>query len=640
MKLALKNLFPLLFLVFLSGIVLPAMGQTDSTAFPKDSTAVKVDSSAVYFYTGTLNNYKKDRFEYIDTTLTYFHQYNPLQYGNQMYATLSNIATPGYNLIFSPDTNSGYTLLPPTFSHFLYTNNKVRYFKLTTPYTQLYYVMAPSKEQNLNVTFSRHLGKQITIGLDVNYISSPGTYYHNFSDDRRAYFTAQYFTKNGRYGVIANYIYNFDRVQENGGIIYDSVFEQHLDSDPKIITTGLQTAENKIKTNGIFVQQYFNLLKPNHKKGERKVDAGNITYTFQYTKNRWIYSDLLADTTFYINFPSVYNSQNTMDSLELIRVRNSFQWSNLGYNKDKLSQVFQLTGGIHIDHIERTLPYDSVQSVQNQVIPYGSISLELFQRSHLTASGQFHIGGYNNGDFILRGELSQYLGSKGKNVGQLRLKLLLQNKMPAWYLTHYQSNRFNWNLDLNKEKFLILSGTYEYKGIAIGARLQTLNNYTYLNDSVVPQQNRTTGSILQLFSEGTVQFHKFGFNYRAVYQKTTMVNTIHLPPFSGMLDVYFKGWVFKHAGKMQIGTQLFYYSPFYADAYMPELRSFYLQNKTLAGDFLFLDVYATLKVRTFRIFFKGRNILGLAGNYHYYNSPHYPSSAPGFVMGVCWRFHN
>ncbi|MBN2639882.1 MAG: hypothetical protein JXR65_12440 [Bacteroidales bacterium] len=640
MKQAFNNLLSLLLTIFLSGTFLSAMGQTDSISKKADSIDVKIDSNAVYYYTGSLHNYKRDNFTYIDTTLTYFHQSDPIQHGNQMYASLSNIATASYNMVFSPDTNSSYTLLPPSFKHFLFNNNDIRYYKLINPYSQLYYIMAPSREQDLDVIFSRKIARQLTFGLNVSMISSPGTYYNSFSDDRRAYFTGQYFTKNNRYGVIANYIYNNYRVQENGGLVYDSVFVLHEDTDPKIIPTWLQTAENKVKTNSFFVQQYFNLLKPNHKKSERKIDAGNISYSFEYTKNRWVYSDNSADSNYYTNYPIVFDSVKTLDSLELIRVRNTFQWSNLGYNKDKLSQVFHLYGGVHLDHIIRTLPYDSVRNIQNQVIPFGGISVELFQRSHLSARGQYHVGGYNNGDFLLSGELTQYLGSKGKNVGILKFNLLLQNKMPTWYFSQYQSNRFNWDMNLNKEKFVILSGTYQYKGISVGAKLLTLNNYTYFNDSVVPQQNNATGSILQLFSEGTLMLNKFGINYRAVYQKTTMSNSIHLPEFTGMLDLYFRGWIFNHAGKLQSGVQLYYFTSYYGDTYMPELRSFYLQNKTLIGDYPFVDVYATLKVKTFRIFFKGRNLTGLLGNYHYFVSPHYPSGLPGFSMGVCWRFHN
>ena len=640
MNQVIKHFFSALIFIAITGFFLPVMGQTDSTLYQKDTAEMTRDSSAVYYYTGTLHHYKNDQLYYIDTTLTYFHQYNPIQKGNKMYATLGNIGTASYNLVFSPDTTSGYNVLPLSLEPILITNSKVKYYLLNNPFTQLYYVMGPKREQNLAITFTRRLGKQLTVGMRMSLINSPGTYYHNFSDNRNVYFTTQYLSKNGRYGVIANYIYNFDRVQENGGIVNDSVFQLHQETDPKTIPVWLQSAENKIKTNGIFVQQYFNLLKPNHSKKERKVDAGNISYAFQYSSNKMVYTDNISDSTYYEPFPAVYDTLNTNDSLEITYIRNTIQWSNLGYNEDKLSQVFHLYGGVTFNHIKRTLPYDSVLQTQNQIIPYGGISLELFQRSHLTASGKYYLGGYNSGDFVLRGQLTQYLGSKGKNIGKLRLNILLQNKMPAWYFSHYSSNRFNWNQSLKKEKYLILSGTYSYKNVYAGVRLQTLNNYTYFNDSVVPAQNKTTGTIMQIFAGGTIAVHKVGLNFRGVYQKTTMANAIHLPPFTGMLDLYFKGWVFRHAGKLQSGIQLFYFSPFYANAYMPELRSFYLQNQTLTGNFVFMAPYVTLKVKSFRIFFKGSNLLGLLGNYHYYVSPHYPSSFPGFHLGISWRFHN
>ena len=648
----------------------PIMGQVntkkiDSTKI--DSTKVIPDSLAVYYFVGSVDSLKANHLHFIDTTLTYFHQYNPDEHGNQMYGTLNNIGLPSYNRVFSPDLTPGYIFLPNSLNHILFSNNEVRYYLPEQPYTDLHYVMGPKKQQNLGVSFNRRITRRFTLGMRLWIINSPGIYDRSFTKDNNFYLTGQYYTKNRRYGIIANYIYNQDKFQESGGFKYDSIFQLHQESDPSIIPVQLSDAQNKIKTNGFYVEQYFNLSPPDTnktKKARRLFDAGSISYAFEYKKNYLAYSDgnAAADSLFYQAFPPLYNLSGTYDSIYQVHFRNTFKWSSVGYNESKLSQVFHLSFGIHLDHIEQKLmtlsPFKTLPSViyidstklkpdylpetnsYSEATTFGNLSLWLFKRSYLDAHGQITFGGYNNGDFELVGGLMQYLGSEKKNIGKLRFNIKIINRMPAWYFSHYHSNRFDWKQDLKKERFLILGGEYQYKKINLGVRMQTLNNYTYYNDSVAPTQNLQTGTVLQIYGNGTIPIRSFGIDFRGVYQTTSMKNCIHLPVFTGMLDLYFKNWVFHHHGKLQTGIQLSYFTRYYADSYMPELRAFYVQNITSIGDYLMASFYATLKVKTFRMFVKVTNLRGYSGIYNYYSTPHYPDIAPGVFFGVTWRFHN
>lgn len=644
----------------------PVIGQVDTVNTAKtDSTKALPDSLSVYYFVGNIDSLKTSHLHFIDTTLTYFHQYNPDQKENKTYATLNNIGLPSYNRIFSPDLTAGYIFLPNTLDHILFTNNEVRYYLPEQPYTDLHYVMGPQKQQDLGASFNRKITKSFTLGMRLWIINSPGIYDRSFSKDNNFYLTGQYYTNNHRYGIIANYIYNQDKFQESGGFKYDSIWQLHQETDPSIIPVRLSQAQNHVKTNGFYVEQYFNLSPPDTnkvKKSRRMFDAGSISYAFQYQKNYMTYLDNASDSTFYQNFPAVFNTAQTYDSLYQVLIRNTFSWSSVGYNESKLSQVFHLSFGIHLDHIEQkmstlltyeTLPsvinaknadqkpvYDFLLNSFNETTTFGNISLWLFKRSYLDAHGQITFGGYNNGDFELTGGLMQYLGSQEKNIGKLRFKMKIINRMPAWYFSRYVSNRFNWNQDLKKEHFLILDGEYLYKKICLGVRMQTLNNYTYFNDSVAPAQNRQTGTILQIYGNGTIPLRSFGINFRGVYQTTSMKNSVHLPTFTGMLDLYFRNWIFHHHGKLQTGFQFSYFTKYYADAYMPELRAFYVQNNTSIGDYMMITAYVTLKVKTFRAFVKATNLRGYSGIYNYYSTPHYPDIAPGIFFGLTWRFHN
>ena len=619
--------------------------QTDTLAALTDSAKVAVDSTSVFYFIGSVDSLKAGHLHYVDTTITTFHQYDLLEKNNRMYNTLSNVGLASCNRVFSLSDKVGYQMRSEAFGPYMLYNDEVRYYKLMRPFTELQYFMGPSKEQTLGVTFSRKMSPQFTFGADLYLVNAPGRYQNSKSDDKYVYFTSRYHTKNYRYGILANYLHNKVVVRENGGITADSLFSDNLEKDRKAIPVALTTAQNRVKASGFFVEQYFNLTKPGMRKDStpRTLAGGSLIYSFLYQRNQLIYSDEHGgDTLFYKDFPAVFDDTlRTYDSAYQQLIRNRFMWSSLAYNSDKLSRVFRASFGVNYDHITQTLPYDSAQYINNQLIPFGTLSLKLFQRSFLDASAEMVFGGYNSGDLKISGSLLQYLGSVKKNIGQLYFRVVFQNKTPAWYFTHYSSNRFNWQLDLQKERVLLLAGEYRYHTFRAGVAFRSLGNYTFFSDSVRPQQAATPGSVTQVYAAGTIPFGSFGVNLRAVYQTTSMPSILHLPQLTGKADVFFKHWIFKGAAHLQTGVQLSYFTSYYADAYMPELRAFYLQDKTQIGNYIYLDLYATMKIKTFRFFLQGKNLLGFVEkNKRYYNTPGYPGFDGGFYFGIAWKLYN
>ncbi len=633
----------LLFTFLLAGVsVTEAQQQTNPAAV--DSLGAEKDTTSVFYFIGSLDSLRAGLLHYVDTTITTFHQYDPLERDNGMYNTLSNVGLASYNRVFDPASAAGYQMKSKAFAPYMLYNNQVKYYKLMRPFTELRYVMGPKKEQSLGVTFTRKMAETFTFGVDLYLVNSPGRYRNSNSDDKYVYFTSRYHTRNFRYGILANYLHNKVIVGENGGILYDSLFSMDIEKDRQAIPVRLNTARNGVKSSGFYLEQYFNLMKPGMRKDStpRKLAGGSLLYSFLYLRNQMVYSDdPAADTSFYENLPLLYDTLSTYDSVYQQRIRNRLMWSSLAYNNDRLSRVFRAYFGADYDHILQVYPYDTAKYINNQLIPFGGISLKLFQRSFLEGSAEMVFGGYNGGDLKIRGSLLQYLGSVQKNIGQLYFEVVFQNRMPAWYFSRYRSNRFRWDLSLQKERLFTFRGEYRIKGVGAGVIFRSLGNYTYFNDSVHPQQAGVPGSVLQLFAKGTIPMHNFGINLRVVYQNTSMSSVLHLPRFTGKLDLYFKRWIFKGAAHLQTGFQLSYFTKYYADAYMPELRTFYLQNKTEIGNYLYADAYATMKIKSFRFFIQGRNLLGfLSGQKRYYNSPGYPGFDGGFYLGISWKLYN
>ncbi len=618
----------------------------DTTPIRKVMVAdTTIDSLRVTYFKGTLENQKLNNFNYIDTNTYNFQKFDPLYKHNRMYSTLSNIGHAAKNMVFSPTLTTGYFTKAQSFSHYMYHNNHVEYYQMVVPYTELNYVMSSNREQNFNVVFTRNLFKGFSIGLDYALNFSPtnnSPYVNSGANDQRFYFTGQYYTKNKRYGVIANYLHNNLKVEENGGIKYDSVFTENLETDRRVIAVNLESAENFLKQSGFFVEQYFNLLAPKPKNDSisRKIDPGNISYSFRYKRNRFQYSDDGIDSTFYFNHSELLDTVSTFDSLTQIVFENKIRWSNIGYHDNPDDKIFYIfAGGKHL-YIQQVLPYDSVKSELTQYSFFGGVAFNFGRSFHLSGDFSYYFGNYNQGDFELNGNLMQYFGTRDRNIGFLLFDVNLISRAPNWYYNNYQSNYYSWNYNLDKENYLILSGSYNYKKLSAGVKFFTIGNYTYLNDSIRPAQLSKTETVMQFFTEGTIPLRKFGINTRIVYQTTSQPNFIRVPDFTGVIDLYFRSQIFKKAGTVQTGIQVTYFTEYYADAYMPALRLFHNQNEKVIGNYPYLDVYVTLMVKRARMFVSYSHFNSHFGNYNYFLAPNYPARDARLAFGVSWRFHD
>lgn len=627
--------------------------KTDTTVKPSLATKifdVKLDSLSVNYFQGSIHNQKLERYQYIDTNTYYFQQYDPLKNKNGLYSTLSNIGLAHTNLVFSPTLSVDYYFSNQSFPKYIYENQQVKYYKLYIPYTEASYVIGPKKEQNFQIIFSRELIKRLTIGIDFALNNSPGSYANSKADDKRVFFTGQYYTKNARYGVIANYLYNKLIVEENGGIRYDSIFEDNLEKDRSEIPVNLSNAQNLVKQSGFFVEQYFNLLKPRPDTNKRKVDAGSISLSVHFQRNQMIYQDTDTVSYFYQPFDPPLNDDNTYDSIYQMRLRSKFQWSSIGYHDDPLSKVFNIFFGLSYEYIYQSFPnyednnsfiYNSLASLTyNQLKPYGGIGLNIKKSFRLDGYAELVIGGYNSGDLRINGTIDQYFGNIDRNFGKIHAGVEFVNRSPSWYFQNYQSNIYRWNNNFKKETNLLIFGEYQYKKLKAGFKFTTLGNHSYFNDSIRPEQLAEAATVLQAYVEGIAMIKKFGINTRLMYQQTSHPEVISLPDFAGVVDIFFRSPIFKRAATVQTGFQINYFTSFYAKAYMPALRDWHTQQTERIGNNIYADVYLTLMVKAARLFVKYAHFNSSFTGYNYYIAPGYPARDAGFYFGINWRFHN
>ena len=114
------------------------------------------------------------------------------------------------------------------FDDLIFTNYTQPYFQVKKPYTSIYYISGPEKEDILQVIHSQNITNTWNVGLNFRVMDSWGSYQWQACDNRQLLLNTNYSSPFAKYRVMAAYYHNSIEIQENGGISMDSIFENQI----------------------------------------------------------------------------------------------------------------------------------------------------------------------------------------------------------------------------------------------------------------------------------------------------------------------------------------------------------------------------------------------------------------------------
>lgn len=638
----------------------------------------RTDSTMVTFYPTSLDSLSLTKPKSLDTTTFHANEFDPIKQQNTLYSTLSNIGLAHKAMRLHTTPSVGFDLSLPAFHHYLHTEKDLKTYLSLLPYSEIRYVMTTGdKEQHLNFRFGRQFLQGLFLSLEYNVNSSPGQYKNNKTENNYFWINALYTTKDQRYRACAYWFRNKLDMQENGGILYDSVYAQQLESDNAAILTQLNNASNYVKVSGAGFQHYFNLL-PQYKKENvtqndtlvadsiqimtdtvapiqpvkdsvttRKFTLGRINHTFSYQRNQLGYNETSATLPFYAPFDTVFNAKTT-DTTIVHAIRNSLTWNTLGYRNYSDDIPFYLYAGI--DHgFYKTKQYDYLQDSllndrnHSQLILHGGIIANLFGLTTITGHAQLVTLGYQLGDFDLRGQWKQRFGKHENRFGKdlvLTFNIDMKRQSPTWFETRYYSNHFRWDNDFHAATYLTTELNGQYRFIHAGFRNTTINDLIYFNTEARPTQHNGIVNVSEVYAGLSHTLWRFQFEGFLCMNLVNNKEVIHLPAFQSRLKVSYAQPIFKKAATLQPSLTVQYFTRYHADAYMPALRTFYLQNDVLVGNFPFIDLTLAINVKQADLYVQYSNMFLLTGNHDSFIAPHYPMRDSKIFIGINWRLFN
>ena len=627
-----------------------------------------IDSTLVTFYPTSLDSISLKTPYYLDTATFHANELDPLGHEQTIYSTLSNIGMAHKSMRFNTLWHTGFDMSLPSFSQYIKTEKDLQTYLSLQPYSEIRYVMTNGdKEQHLNFKFGRQFLQGLFLSFEYNINYSPGIYTNNKADNNYFWINALYTSQNQRYRAMAYWFRNKIEVQENGGIVYDDVYVNQQESDNSVILTNLSNATNYAKVSGVGFQHYFNLL-PQHKKTstvqtdtitmdsltptlpmtdsitKRKFTLGRINHKIAYQHNQLFYNETSSSLPFYAPFDTVLGFATT-DTTICHAIRNSFTWNTLGYQNYSDNIPFYLYAGIDYDFFKiKRYDYLEASTVNDrnhsQVSLHGGIIINLFKSTTITGHARLITLGYQIGDFNVNGQWRQYLGTTEHNYGKIIVDFNMKRQSPTWFESNYHSNHFRWDNDFHAATYLCLDAHYHYKFFNAGVKNTSVNDLIYFNQEARPTQHDGFLNISELYGNVNFEWWRFRIEGFLTMQKASNEEIIHLPLLLSKIKVGYSQPIFKKAATLQPSLTVQYFTKYHADAYMPALRTFYLQDDVLIGNFPFIDLALAINVKQADIYIQYSNMFLLTGNHDSFIAPHYPMRDSKIFFGINWRLFN
>lgn len=523
--------------------------------------------------------------------------------------------------------------------NYFYSKKNLLFYDTHTPYSDLFYVIGSKREQSFKVTFSYNIKKNWNLTANFYRIRSEGFYSRQSTNDNFISLSSIYKSNNNRYNLLFGIMYNYVQNAENGGIFNDSLFENGVNLDKKLLDINLMSAKSSYLNRSVFVNQYINLGKYSNDSLKNKViiPGSRFLFSTSFDDNLLKYEDDVPLSGFYSNI--YYDSIQTYDSTYNLKFENEFSWKRID-NKKHRGLIDKIGFGVSAKNQFILIKQREIDTVYNNII----FGVDLFNtysgnKFWYKLSGKYITSGYNNGDYSIAGLVNKGLID---SITFLTINFSSKLQMPDYIYSRYSSNHFKWenNLDKILENQIGLNFSLKKYRFSVEVNYEEITNPVYFDNYAIARQYKGMIPLASVSLKKDFSFLNWHFNNSLLYQYVPDSTVIRLPEYVLEHSLYYESDLFKKAMKLQIGASVYFVSNYFSNKYMPATGQFYLQDDKQYGNYPFIDFFINAKVKAVRIFFKIDHInSGWMGN-KYQMTPNYPINDRAFKLGVSWRFYD
>jgi hypothetical protein len=599
----------------------------------KDTLTIQaVDTFRYKFFTGNLFKTADQKEAY---NLHGFEHYDLRgSLGNSGQAILNYYA-------WQPVAHLGFRFFQNDFAPQLMNEDSVRYSDAHQPYTKLFLIAGQYKEANFSFVHSQNVNKNLNFTASFKRIRSTGTYLRQNTNLTSFYISSNYKSPGKRYYLLANVIYNVDKPLVNGGIKNDSdVVHASLGANRALYPVNLNGAQRRYRNRAYNMVQFFNLgYHPALTDSLQPLvfcPTSAFSISTRISDEAIVYSDLYPDSGYYSNV--MISHLLTHDSVYFYRIRNAIGWNTWEMKRTGAKRKIGLFLNAENEFVQiKQLAGDT--AIVNWVAHAGIFTYaDTALNYKVKVTGEYGLAGYNAGDY--RADLSAEKSFFSRKV-TAGLDGVASLARPDLMSEVYSGNNFSWRTHFDKEgsdalRAFIRSDRYQ---LEVGGFIRHSDHPVYYNTEALPWQLPGTLDITGAYAYKKLDLGKWCFVNRITWQSVPSNDAIRLPEWVTEHSLYYHNSI-KHILYYQLGVDVFYFSSFLANSYMPATGQFYTQDQKSIGNYPYGDLFLNVQVRTVRVFIKYEHINAGIPSYSFFLAPGYAAPDRALKFGVSWIFNN
>ena len=564
-------------------------------------------------------------------------------YGNSLSQSLQN------------DEMAGYAKTP--------TN--IRLYQTMTPYTVLSYNSSLKKDYRVNVSHTQNIKPGWNFSFDYQLMCPDGVLSSSGAKNHFLDATTNYFSSDSRLQVQAGFIWQSFTIDENGGLVNDSLFTSNAMSNFSGLPVRYTNSGSKHLRHDVFGRATYNLVRQVERVRERDSLAVRFD-TIQADSIVQILDTLIVTDTLRVGHPRIFNAgifgvearyhrqkrasyiSGNNDSTLWSEASATLFWTNDAYPDYRWHNPLKITIGLTPKHISATLRRDTLSAFEtltstSALNPFATVELGS-QYMFLRMEGELDntLLSLNNNikesDYRLGGTFSFLFDSTRKSG--LDLSLILQQQHPTIRMLHlynYTLNPIN-TYRLGAHFFLTRDTANGVRLLDIDVHSTRMSHNVWYDSTLAIH----TGSQRLWLSQAALTLRLawgwFHVDMQQLLQHSTDKSQVEVPLWTSKNSIYSDFTLFGRALRMQFGIDIRYFTPFHPDGYDPATGLFFQQG-TEVGGYLWGDVFLNLQIKRASIYLKAGHLNALWENQpRYFLLPHYPGQKFGLFWGLTWHF--
>ncbi len=435
--------------------------------------------------------------------------------------------------------------------------------------------------------------------------------------------TGNYRSKDGKYLALF-YINRFNNmVSETGGVDITeggTIAELFAFEDAPIRLRNVEAVE--LRNNIHLYHEY------------RLGTALQLYHELDYSKQRITYFDELGDNADSESYANFLLSNTTTDDAFSFR---AFQ-NELGIKGD-------IAKGFYKAFLRRRDALATFRFLDKQnageVYVGGSLRYDLNEKNSIDGKAEF----LQTGDLLVSGSIKNKFFNASYTTKRYQ---------PSIQQTRFFGNHFFWQNNFESTFSNELKGNlnFDFDWIKVKPKvaLSTLSNFVFFNTEGLPEQAdenlviSTYGldfGIKKVTSKKNNEFLAFDSEVLFTALGGGDADKYRVPQLVYYGKLYWEGFLFNNSLQVQLGTDIFFRSAYFAYDYSFGSQQFFLTDENVEENeldsYLLADLFLNFKVDKVRVFFKW-NHFNQANDDGYQVTPLYPGQQKVIDFGVKWLF--